>query len=210
MAKRKFVPHLVLASASKRRMQLLHQIGAIPRVIDPPDIDETPNKGELPNSLAERLAQNKLNIVAQRNVGHWIISADTVVACGRRILPKPVNRSEARKNLSLLSGRRHRVIGCVCILGPSGVLTSRSVTTTVSFKRLHNDEVDFYVANEEWRDKAGGYAIQGHAARFVRSINGSYSNIVGLPLFETYGILSGMGFIFPDKIKNLKALRDDP
>ena len=201
MAERKLVPHLVLASASPRRLQLLHQIGVIPKVIDPPDIDETPNKGEFPKSLAKRLAQKKINIVAQRNVGHWIISADTIVACGRRILPKPINRSQAKKNLSLLSGRRHRVIGCVCVLGPSGVLTSRCVTTTVSFKRLHNDEVDFYVVNEEWRDKAGGYAIQGHAACFVQSINGSYSNIVGLPLFETYGILSGMGFIFQKKIK---------
>ena len=195
MTERKFVPHLVLASASTRRLQLLHQIGIIPKVIDPSDIDETPNKGEFPKNLAKRLAQKKMNIVAQRNIGHWIISADTIVACGRRILQKPVNRFQAKENLSLLSGRRHRVIGCVCVLGPSGVLTSRCVTTTVLFKRLHNEEVDFYVENEEWRDKAGGYAIQGHAACFVQSINGSYSNIVGLPLFETYRILSGMGFI---------------
>ena len=189
---------LVLASASPQRLQLLNQVGIVPTVVNPADTDETPKIKEMPESLAGRLARQKLEAVAYKYPKHWILAADTVVACGRRIMAKPADAREARQNLKTLSGRRHRVISGVCVLGPSGKLNYRCVATSVLFKRLHLDEVEFYITSGEWRNKAGGYGIQGHAARFVRSINGSYSNIVGLPLFETCGMLEGMGFILSD------------
>ena len=189
--------NLVLASASIRRLHLLEQIGVSPVLIDPADIEETPINKESPKNLAERLAKHKMEVVAKRNQGRWVISADTVVACGRRILSKPADRSETSDFLKLLSGRRHRVISSVCVMDPNGNLASRSVNTVVLFKRLNIDEVKFYLSTQEWKDKAGGYAIQGQAARFVKSIKGSYSNVVGLPLSETYEILVGLGFQFP-------------
>lgn len=185
---------LVLASASPRRLDLLGQVGIVPAGVDPADIDETPHKNELPVKLARRLAQLKLQAVLSRYKGSWVLAADTVVACGRRVVPKPEDESEARRSLMLLSGRRHRVIGAVAIATPSGDVHDRIVSTAVVFKRLHKDEVERYVTSGEWRDKAGGYAVQGSAVRFVRSINGSYSNIVGLPLFETCGMLEGLGY----------------
>ena len=185
---------LVLASVSPRRLQLLKQVGIIPALVNPADIDETPKFKEIPEKLAVRLAKQKLDTVAYKYPDQWILAADTVVACGRRVIPKPLDEAEACQNLEMLSGRRHRVISSVCVLGPSGKFNQRSVATRVLFKRLHVNEIEFYITTGEWRDKAGGYSIQGQGARFIRSINGSYSNIVGLPLFETCGMLEGMGF----------------
>ena len=185
---------LVLASRSPRRLELLNQVGIIPHSVDPADIDETAKKNESPLKLAPRLAKQKLNKVALTSSGHWIIAGDTVVACGRRVVPKPADEGSARQNLELLSGRKHQVIGAVAVATPAKDIHLRVISTTVSFKRLHSSEIDSYIAGGEWEDKAGGYAIQGTAARFIRSINGSYSNVVGLPLFETCGLLEGLGF----------------
>jgi septum formation protein len=184
---------LVLASASPRRLDLLRQIGVIPGAVDPADIDETPLKDELPVLHAERLAAAKATWVARRHAGRVILAADTVVACGRRILPKAEDERTARRCLDLLSGRRHRVQGGLALLQADGTLRTRVVTTIVTFKRLERPEIEAYLASGEWHGKAGGYAIQGRAAAFVRALNGSYSNVVGLPLFETAQMLKGVG-----------------
>jgi septum formation protein len=185
---------LVLASASPRRLALLAQIALTPDIIDPADLDEAPNKGELPARHALRLAAAKAGAVAPRHRGAFVLGADTVVACGRRILPKPDDEASARACLKLLSGRRHRVHGAIALMTPNGRLAMRRVETAVTFKRLADAEIDDYVAAGEWRGKAGGYAIQGLAARFVRALGGSYSNVVGLPLFETAQLLAGHGY----------------
>ncbi|CAA7616201.1 conserved hypothetical protein [Magnetospirillum sp. SS-4] len=187
-------PALVLASASPRRLDLLGQIGIVPGRVDPAHVDETPAKGELPAPHARRLAEAKAATVASRHPGCFVLAADTVVACGRRILPKAEDAATARQCLDLLSGRRHRVHGGVCVLAPDGRRSLRLVTTVVTFKRLSPGEIEAYVASGEWDGKAGGYAIQGLAARFVRDVSGSYSNIVGLPLFETAAMLDGLGY----------------
>ncbi|HVI52387.1 MAG TPA: nucleoside triphosphate pyrophosphatase [Candidatus Sulfotelmatobacter sp.] len=184
---------LILASASPRRLDLLAQIGLRPDVVDPADVDETPADRELPGPHALRLAEAKARTVAARHPGAFVLAADTVVACGRRILPKAETEKQARFCLSLLAGRRHRVLGGVCVLAPDGRMASRLVTTTVTFKPLDAGEYDRYIACGEWQGKAGGYAIQGLAAVFVRQLAGSYSNVVGLPLHETYGLLRGLG-----------------
>jgi septum formation protein len=185
---------LVLASASPRRRDLLAQIGIVPDAIDPAALDETPRPRELPEPHAARLAREKAQTVAARHPGAWVIGADTVVGCGRRILPKPEEADVARRCLLQLSGRAHRVYGGLCIVAPDGTVRRRLVRTAVRFKRLDADEVERYLASGEWRGKAGGYAIQGLAAAFVRSINGSYSNVVGLPLFEVAQLLKGLGW----------------
>jgi septum formation protein len=185
---------LVLASASPRRRELLAQIGLVPDEFDPADLDETPLKDELPPAHAARLARAKAEAVAIRHPGAFILAADTVVACGRRILPKPEDAATVRRCLELLSGRRHRVIGGVAVVTPQGRLAQRLVTSNVTFKRLSEDEIADYAATGEGQGKAGGYAIQGYAARYIRAIGGSYSNIVGLPLFETAALLAGLGF----------------
>jgi septum formation protein len=185
---------LVLASASPRRLDLLQQIALSPDAVDPAEIDETPVARELPAPHALRLARAKAAAVAARHPGAFVLAADTVVACGRRILPKALDAGEARACLTLLSGRRHRVHGGIALVLPDGRLVSRRVETAVLFKRLEAAEIEDYVASGEWRGKAGGYAIQGLAARFIRGIIGSYSNVVGLPLFETAGLLAGHGF----------------
>lgn len=185
---------LVLASASPRRLQLLQQIGMTPADIDPADIDETPKKGELPARYAKRIAAEKAAAVAGRHGGDFILAADTVVAVGRRILPKPDNEDAARACLSLLSGRRHRVLGAVVVRAPDGRCAETLVTTAVTFKRLSRAEIDGYLASGEWRGKAGGYAIQGLAAAFIPRIIGSYPNVVGLPLVETRNLLTGLGY----------------
>ncbi len=190
-------PRLVLASASPRRVDLLRQIGLEPAVIDPPDIDETPIKQELPAHHAARLASAKAGLVASRHAGAVVLAADTVVACGRRILPKADSVETARACLAMLSGRRHRVYGGVVVHGPDGRVGRRLVQTAVVFKVLSAPEIDAYLACGEWDGKAGGYAIQGRAAAFVREIVGSYSNIVGLPLFEVAGLLGGFGIRAP-------------
>lgn len=184
---------LVLASASPRRLELLRQIGIEPQAVDPPDVDETPYPRELPVAHARRLAEAKAREVAGRHPGEFVLAADTVVACGRRILPKAEDEATARSCLALLSGRRHRVLGGVGLICADGRYLHRLVTTTVAFKRLTGAEIDAYIAAGEWHGKAGGYAIQGHAAALVSWISGSYSNVVGLPLFEVAALLDGAG-----------------
>lgn len=188
---------LILASASPRRLELLEQVGIVPDAVAPAGIDETPREGEPPRQLAFRLATAKAGAVAPEHRESWVLAADTVVACGRRALPKPGDAEEARVCLALLSGRRHRVYGGVCAVAPSGAARTRVVRTAVAFKRLSREEVDAYLAGGEWRGKAGGYAVQGRAAAFVRHIGGSWSNVVGLPLFETVGLLEGLGYRRP-------------
>ncbi len=184
----------VLASASPRRFELLAQVAIVPDIIEPAHVDETPGRGEQPEKLALRLAEAKARAVAAGHPAAWVLGADTVVACGRRILPKAGDETAARNCLELLSGRRHRVIGGVCIIDPAGRAHTRRVATTVAFKRLQARDIDGYIRSGEWRDKAGGYAIQGRAASFVKSLNGSYSNVVGLALYETCALLDGIGF----------------
>lgn len=185
---------LILASASPRRLDLLRQVGIEPIEVRAADIDESPLSGELPNAYACRLARSKAQAVLGLPKEGFVLAADTVVACGRRILPKAETIQTARACLELLSGRRHRVTTALHIIAPNGEARSRAVTTAVVFKRLHQSEIAAYLSENEWRGKAGGYAIQGRAAVFIRSLNGSYSNVVGLPLFETWSILSGLGF----------------
>ena len=182
-------PPLVLASASPRRLELLRQVGLEPAEIDPADIDESPGTGELPRTYAVRMARAKLAAVARRHPAAIVLAADSVVVCGRRILPKAETEAEARACLALLSGRRHRVLGGLAVGRPDGTVRTRLVETVVRFKRLEATEIDDYLQSGEWRGKAGGYAIQGRAARFVAFISGSYSNVVGLPLFEAVSLL---------------------
>ena len=188
-------PRLVLASASPRRLALLRQIGVTPDAVAPTDIDETPGPRERPADLARRLAEAKaVGVDGGAHADAFVLAADTVVACGRRILPKANDPAEARTCLNLLSGRRHRVLTGVHVIAPGGRRTTRLVTTTVTFKRLTPDDIDWYLDSGEWRGKAGGYAVQGRAAIFVRALNGSYANVVGLPLYETAALLTGLGF----------------
>ncbi len=180
---------LILASASPRRVALLAQIGIVPDAVDPADIDETPLLHELPGPHALRLARAKATAVAQRHPGCIVLAADTVVAVGRRILPKAEDAETARACLMLLSGRRHRVLTGVAVVDCNGKLRARLSTTIVSFTRLTITDLDRYIAGGEWHGKAGGYAIQGIAAALVRALSGSWSGVVGLPLFETSALL---------------------
>lgn len=185
---------LVLASASPRRSELLGQIGCPADLIDPSDIDETPLPGEPPARLALRLALAKAKAAAARHPDAVVLGADTVVACGRRILPKPADEGEARACLRLLSGRRHRVHGGICVIAPDFAKPrTRLVTTVVRMKRLTPAEIARYLDSGEWRGKAGGYAIQGLAGRFVLEIVGSYGNVVGLSLPEAANLLAAAG-----------------
>jgi septum formation protein len=186
---------LVLASASPRRSELLRQIGLVPDEILSPDIDETPLAGETPRQLALRLAVAKADAVA--GTEGFVLAADTVVAVGRRALPKAETEDEARACLGLLSGRAHRVLTGVGVRAPDGRTSSRLSETRVHFKRLTNAEIEAYVARGEWRGKAGGYAIQGRAGAFVIALQGSYSGVVGLPLYETAMLLDGLGYRRP-------------
>jgi len=186
---------LILASASPRRVALLKQIGITPDDIIPADIDETPLKTELPRGLAERLARQKADAVAAIHEGAYILSADTVVACGRRILEKPEDETEARRFLDLLSGRRHRVIGGIALHTPAGTLRTKIVETIVQFKKLSTAEIKQYLDSGEWQGKAGGYGIQGSAEAYVKFIRGSYSNVVGLSLYDTMKMLKSAGYI---------------
>jgi len=189
---------LVLASSSPRRLDLLRQVGVEPDRIVEPEIDESVAQGELPHRHAERLAGEKARAVADRlEAAAYVLAADTVVGCGRRILPKASDEAMAGHCLALLSGRRHRVHGGIAVVTPEGRLVTRIVTTQVRFKRLSPDETAAYLASGEWRGKAGGYAIQGRAAAFIPWINGSYANVVGLPLVETLGLLEGLGWRRP-------------
>lgn len=180
---------LILASASPRRLDLLARIGLTPDAVDPADIDETPLKAELPADYARRIAAAKAAAVAPRHAGALVLAADTVVAAGRRILPKAEDEKTARRCLDLLSGRRHRVMSAVTLVDAAGVARHRLSTTIVTFKRLTAQEIDAYLAAGEWHGKAGGYAIQGSAEAWVRMLAGSHSGVVGLPLYETRALI---------------------
>lgn len=183
---------LVLASASPRRLALLAQIGITPDAVIPADIDETPLKGELARPLAARLAESKAKTV--HNAGQFTLAADTVVAIGRRLLPKTESRDEAEACLRLMSGRAHQVLTGVALIGADDRCVVRVVPTRVIMKRLTDAEIGDYLESREWHGKAGGYGIQGRAAAFITKLSGSYSNVVGLPLFETRALLSGLGY----------------
>jgi len=185
---------LILASASPRRLELLAQIGIVPDQVVPADIDETPMRDESPRRLALRLAEEKARFVAKSNGGAFVLAADTVVACGRRALGKAEDAAEARKFLELLSGRRHRVYGGMCVIAPDGTERSRVIETQVKFRTLGSHDLKRYLSHDEWQGKAGAYAIQGFAATFVKAISGSYSNVVGLSLCEVDGLLRGLGY----------------
>ena len=183
---------LVLASASPRRLELLARIGVVPDEVAPAEIDEAPRKGELPAQYACRMAAEKAAAVARP--GALVLAADTVVAAGRRILPKAEDEDTAAAALALLSGRRHRVLSAVTLVDPAGQARHRLSTSIVAFKRLSAEEIAAYLASGEWRGKAGGYAIQGRAEALVRMISGSHSGVVGLPLYETRALLRAAGF----------------
>ena len=185
---------LILASASPRRLELLKQIAIAPDDIIPADIDETELPMETARVYVARLAVEKANVVASRSTGSFVLAADTAVACGRRILPKSEDEETARSCLTLLSGRAHRVFTGVALARPDGAVISRIVETRVKLRRLDQASIDEYVRSGEWDGKAGGYGIQGLFAKHVVSIIGSYTNIVGLPLYETANMLSGAGY----------------
>jgi septum formation protein len=185
---------LILASASPRRLDLLARIGVTPDAVAPADIDESPLKGELPAPHAERLAAAKAAVVAAQHPDALVLAADTVVAAGRRILPKAEDEAVARQCLELLSGRRHRVLSAVTLIDGDGRARHRLSTSIVAFKRLTAAEIDAYLAGGEWRGKAGGYAIQGAAEAYVRFLSGSHSGVVGLPLYETRALLQSAGY----------------
>lgn len=184
-------PKFILVSASPRRLALLAQIGFAPDEVKPADLDETPLKQETPLALARRLAEAKARACAQ--AGAVALAADTVVSVGRRVLPKTETEAEARACLELLSGRNHRVVTAIAVIDAQGGLHAREGEARVSFKRLSQAEIDAYLASGEWRGKAGGYAIQGLAGRFVSGVIGSYPAIVGLPLYETANLLEACG-----------------
>ena len=188
------VPKLVLASASPRRLELLAQIGLAPDQIDPAEIDETPQAGETARLLALRLARAKAAAVAARRPDAFVLAADTVVAVGRRLLGKPDDVADAQRMLTLLSGRAHRVLTAVAVAAPGGRIASRLSETRLQFKRLTGAELDAYLAGGEWAGKAGAYGVQGAAGAFVIALNGSYTGVVGLPLYETRGLLVGLGY----------------
>ncbi|QNM82332.1 septum formation protein Maf [Sphingomonas sabuli] len=185
---------LILASASPRRLDLLARIGVVPDAIVPADIDESVPRGEIPRDHALRLAGEKAAAVAARHPGDLVLAADTVVAVGRRILPKVEDEATLRACMKLLSGRRHRVLTGVALAAPGQALRTRLGETMIAMKRLSGAEIDFYAGHGEWRGKAGGYALQGYGEVYVRHIAGSYSNVVGLPLGETRTLLKAAGY----------------
>ncbi len=185
---------LVLASASPRRKDLLAQVGITPDLIVPADVDETPLRDERPRDLATRLSHIKAAAIAKIHLDAFVLAADTVVALGRRVLEKPVDEAEARSFLTKLSGRRHSVIGGICVIAPDGNTLRQAIVTKVKFKRLTPQDIDDYIASGEWQGKAGGYAIQGRAGAFVPWISGSYSNVVGLSLSDALNMLTGAGY----------------
>jgi septum formation protein len=186
------MPRLILASASPRRLELLARIGVVPDAVDPADIDESALSGEVPRLHVTRLAAEKAAAVAARHPDALVLAADTVVAVGRRILPKTEDKAATRACLTLMSGRRHRVLTAVTVIS-GDVARHRLSTTIVAFKPLTEREIDAYLESGEWRGKAGGYAIQGRAEAFVRFLSGSHSGVVGLPLFETRALLLNAG-----------------
>nr|WP_221240385.1 nucleoside triphosphate pyrophosphatase [Sphingobium boeckii] len=184
-----------MASASPRRVDLLALMGVVPDAIDPADIDETPLKAERPDVYARRVAADKAAVVGARHPGALVLAADTVVCAGQRILPKAETEAEARACLALLSGRRHRVHSAVTLIDAAGTARHKLSTSIVTFKRLSAQEIDAYIASDEWRGKAGGYAIQGRAAGLIRALSGSHSGVMGLPMFETRALLITAGHL---------------
>jgi septum formation protein len=190
-------PTLVLASASPRRLELLRQIGLEPARVDAPDLDEAPLRDETPRLLVARLAREKALAVAARHPDAFVLAADTEVAVGRRVLGKPADAADAGRMLALMSGRAHRVLTGVAVVAPDGRLAERLSETRVKFKRLTRAEIDGYLASGEWAGKAGGYGVQGRAGAFMIALSGSYTSVVGLPLYETRALLVGLGFPVP-------------
>ncbi|MGQ0741540.1 MAG: Maf family protein [Alphaproteobacteria bacterium] len=185
---------LLLASASPRRRELLAQTGIVPDQISAAKIDEKPHKGELPRAYALRIAREKCEAASRGHPAFVVLAADTVVACGRRILPHAEGAEEVRACLAMLSGRRHVVYTGLAVCGTDGKMRTKLVATRVAFKRLISEEIESYAASGEGEGKAGGYAIQGRAGAFVRLLNGSYTNVVGLPLYETVSLLNAAGY----------------
>ena len=185
-------PRLILASASPRRRELLARLGLAPDAVSAANIDETPNRGEVPRAYARRMAREKALAISD-DAAH-VLAGDTVVTVGRRILPKAEDEATARACLALLSGRRHHVLSAIALKAPDGSIRQRLSDTVVRFKALSGAEIDAYVAGGEWDGKAGGYAIQGSAEGLIAAISGSHSGVVGLPLFETRALLRAAGF----------------
>lgn len=184
----------LLASASPRRLELLRQVGVEPDLVEAPDIDEAPLRGELPARLAVRLAAAKRDVASARRPDCWAVAADTVVGVGRRILPKAETEAEVRDCLELMSGRSHRVWTAVAVAAPDGRRGHRLVETRIRFKRLERAEIEAYVRSGQGLGKAGGYGVQGRAGAFVIELQGSYTGVVGLPLYETLTLLNGLGW----------------
>lgn len=189
-------PRLILASASPRRKMLLEQIGAVPDVIDPADIDENAHKDELPRPYALRMAREKAEKMAAKYRGDFILTGDTVVALGRRILPKAETEAQARYCWSLLPGRRHTILTAVSLVTPAGQIITKVAEAAITFRRMSAAEIAHYLASNEWQGKAGGYGYQGLASAFVRQTQGSYSTILGLPHYEVYNLLKSHGYPF--------------
>ncbi|MDO9473840.1 MAG: nucleoside triphosphate pyrophosphatase [Caulobacter sp.] len=185
---------LVLASASPRRLELLRQVGIEPDLVDPADIDETPQRDETPRRLVARLAIGKAQAVSARHPAAHVLAADTIVAVGRRILGKPDDEADARRMLTLLSGRPHKVLTGVAVIAPEGRTASRVVESRITFKRITDRELDAFIAGGDWTDASGGYKIHRLAGAFVTDISGSYTSVVGLPLYETLNLLGGLGW----------------
>jgi len=196
MDRAKLNKHFILASSSKRRLELLSQIGIKPDLILSPNIDENIFSKELPRIYVERMSLEKNRVFQQKYPESIILTADTVVSVGRRILPKTMDINTAEECLKLISGRRHKVFTSFTLHSPNSSLKIKTIQSIIKFKRLHPDEINYYLATKEWEGKAGGYAIQGIAASFINFISGSYSNVVGLPLAELYRVLSSIGYNF--------------
>ena len=196
MDKTKLNKHFILASSSKRRLELLSQIGVKPDLILSPNIDEKIFSKELPHIYVKRMSLEKNRVFQQKYPESIILTADTVVSVGRRILPKTMDINKAEECLKLISGRRHKVFTSFTLHTPNSSLKTKTIKSIIKFKRLHPDEISYYLASKEWKGKAGGYAIQGIAASFINFISGSYSNVVGLPLAELYRLLISIGYNF--------------
>ena len=196
MDKNKLNKHFILASSSKRRLELLSQIGVKPDLILSPNIDEKIFSKELPHIYVKRMSLEKNRVFQQKYPESIILTADTVVSVGRRILPKTMDINKAEECLKLISGRRHKVFTSFTLHTPNSSLKTKTIKSIIKFKRLHPDEISYYLASKEWKGKAGGYAIQGIAASFINFISGSYSNVVGLPLAELYRLLISIGYNF--------------
>ena len=196
MDKTKLNKHFILASSSQRRLELLSQIGIKPDLILSPNIDENIFSRELPRIYVQRMSLEKNRLFQSKYPESIILTADTVVCAGRRILPKTMDMNTAEKCLKLISGRRHKVFTSFTLYSPNNSLKTKTIQSIIKFKRLHPNEISYYLDTKEWKGKAGGYAIQGIAASFVNFISGSYSNVVGLPLAEIYRVLISIGYKF--------------